>query len=389
MDAKLAQAIVDRTMSVLDVSVNIMDVDGRVIAAGDKNRIGAVHSVAVKVISNGKKEIVTSEEAEELQDVKPGITLPILYKDQIVGALGMTGDPKEVEKYGELVVLSAIMMIESAEIKENAQLEQRARENILLDLFSGKAEENEKLFRQRAKLLDFDFTGTWITMAVKLLPSHSGMGELEYQRIKVRFEERISGANVQGLYNCFTGDTLALLVRMNTKLDQEAQIKKARMIYDFLGGTDVGAMLSIGKVCTDWKEIASSFAFAKSTLKIAKCLGQTRNLFFAEEYSSEYVLSQLPQKQRRYFCQGVLGKLRGSAEQKQIWLKTLRAYYNNDMNVQQTADELYIHRNTLNLRLGKISELTGYIPQKFSDAFVLKMALTLLQMDPSILENEV
>lgn len=40
-------------------------------------------------------------------------------------------------------------------------------------------------------------------------------------------------------------------------------------------------------------------------------------------------------------------------------LETLQRFLENDCSVANTAGELYIHRNTLNYRLGKIKELTG------------------------------
>ena len=101
LNAKVAQTIVNRTMSVLNVNVNIMDVTGRVIAAGDRERIGAYHSAAAEVISTGVKKTVSAAEAASMDGVMPGITLPIIYKGTILGALGMTGEPALVEKYGE------------------------------------------------------------------------------------------------------------------------------------------------------------------------------------------------------------------------------------------------------------------------------------------------
>ena len=138
LDMQVAQTIVNRTMSVLHVNVNIMDVSGRVIAAGNRARIGAYHSAAAEVIATGRKKAVSAAEAARLDGVRPGVTLPIIYKDAILGALGMTGEPEQVEKYGELVVLTALLIIEQEEMKERGYQERRARESLLVDLLTGK-----------------------------------------------------------------------------------------------------------------------------------------------------------------------------------------------------------------------------------------------------------
>lgn len=387
LDTQLAQTIVDRTMSVLHINVNVMDENGIVIAAGDKGRIGNFHSAAARVVHSGIKKVVSAKEALALEGVEPGITLPIQYKNQIIGALGITGAPDIVEKYGELVTLSAVLMIEQAEMKERAFLEQRTRDNILLDLFTGRASENEIIFQRRAEILNFDFSGAWAVMAVRVLPEQPTISEFDYQRIKDRFEARLSAAATQNLYGCFAKDTLALLSRIDKAADRAEQLRRnAETVYGLLSSDETDIRLCIGDICEDWRGIPSAFKFAESALRFSGLYGQTKKTFYAEQYRSEHMLSQLPKEQRQQFCCAVLGPLQGRHEQGRVWLLTLQAYYRNDMNVQQTADELFIHRNTLNMRLGRIAELIGYVPQRFNDAFTLKLALALLQMEPTLLE---
>lgn len=90
LNSAIAQSIVDITMSVLHVNVNIMDVNGTVIAAGDKSRIGTFHCAAAEVIATGQKKAVSAQEAATMDNVEPGATYPIVYKGEVIGALGMT-----------------------------------------------------------------------------------------------------------------------------------------------------------------------------------------------------------------------------------------------------------------------------------------------------------
>lgn len=47
---------------------------------------------------------------------------------------------------------------------------------------------------------------------------------------------------------------------------------------------------------------------------------------------------------------------------------TLRHFFENSLNVMQTAKQMYIHRNTLNYRLAHIYEQTGIDPRTFYGA---------------------
>lgn len=51
--------------------------------------------------------------------------------------------------------------------------------------------------------------------------------------------------------------------------------------------------------------------------------------------------------------------------------ETLHRFLENDCSVAKTAQELFIHRNTLNYRLGKIKELTGINYHNAQEKFVL------------------
>ena len=90
----------------------------------------------------------------------------------------------------------------------------------------------------------------------------------------------------------------------------------------------------------------------------------------------------IPSQERQRFSSTVLGKLRtGKPRQRELLLQTLRTYFQNDMNAQKTAEELFIHRNTLNMRLNKIREWSGLSPQRFQDAFNLRMAIILMDLE--------
>ena len=54
---------------------------------------------------------------------------------------------------------------------------------------------------------------------------------------------------------------------------------------------------------------------------------------------------------------------------------TLDVFFKKNLNIQQTADDLFLHRNTLIYRLSKIEKDTGYDPKRFKDALTLQLAL--------------
>lgn len=63
-------------------------------------------------------------------------------------------------------------------------------------------------------------------------------------------------------------------------------------------------------------------------------------------------------------------------------LHTLRVFINSDHNRHRTAESLHLHRNTLNYRLRRVTELTGYNPADPADIRLLAASLIVHDLRP-------
>ena len=69
-------------------------------------------------------------------------------------------------------------------------------------------------------------------------------------------------------------------------------------------------------------------------------------------------------------------------------LTTVNAFFDNDLNISETARKLYIHRNTLGYRLDKIDRTTGLDIKKFDDALTFKIAMMVSKHMKFVQSNE-
>lgn len=386
LNSAIAQSIVDITMSVLHVNVNIMDVNGTVIAAGDKSRIGTFHCAAAEVIATGQKKAVSAQEAATMDNVEPGATYPIVYKGEVIGALGMTGAPEYVDKFVELGALYALLFIEQEDMKQRVFQEQRVRESILLDLFTGRCLKDADFFLQRLAGLNYRLDKAHRVIAVRLEALEHQTDMILCQQIKDRLTDLLAGKRICGAppIGCFVQSHLALLAPVQSKpCAPERFAAEVKDLYDCLRqATGNQVLIAIDGICESWMDIPAAFAQAKGTLEIACRYNQKDGVIRSDDYLTEYTLLHIPAQERQRFTSTVLGKLRtGKPRQRELLLQTLRTYFQNDMNAQKTAEELFIHRNTLNMRLNKIREWSGLSPQRFQDAFNLRMAIILMDLE--------
>ena len=401
LSSKIAQSIVDRTMKILEVQVNIMDANAVIIASGNPKRIGKFHAGAEKVLKTGKKLIISNGEAQRMEGVRPGITLPIEFKGKIIGAVGMQGDSEKAEAFGEVLKLTAELMLEQASIKEEIYLEQRARESLFTDLLTGHWREYEWHFLRRAELLNFELEKTYLVMSAKFFApeDHSPLKnqseeELSYQR-RIQLEGRLAGTQLLGgrLICCFVGDEIALLYQTPERGEtgsNEFISRIAAAVQEILnqnGGRR--PVVAVGGVAQDWKEICKVYGDAKNVMQFSRLFQAEETICYYQDYRMEHMLAAVPKEVRRDFWHGILDPiLKRDMEHRIQCLSTMQTYFKNELNTVQTAEQLFLHRNTLLFRLTKIREATGLAPQRFHDAIQLDIALLLMKMDEAEMDGE-
>ena len=70
---------------------------------------------------------------------------------------------------------------------------------------------------------------------------------------------------------------------------------------------------------------------------------------------------------------------------------TIHKFFENNLNISETARQLYVHRNTLVYRLERIEKVLGLDIRTFEDAMLFKIALMVISnmnYQKSLLERE-
>jgi carbohydrate diacid regulator len=97
----LAEKIVKEVRKLIGEEIIVVNTAGHIIAGTNRERVGAFHEGALITSQNRKKLIITEKEIPQLKGVKPGINLPILFQNEVIGVIGITGDPETVTPFGE------------------------------------------------------------------------------------------------------------------------------------------------------------------------------------------------------------------------------------------------------------------------------------------------
>ena len=132
--------------------------------------------------------------------------------------------------------------------------------------------------------------------------------------------------------------------------------------------------VGVGTVATHLRDLAKSYKEAQIAIEVGKVFDTERYIVNYENLGIGRLIYQLPTTLCEMFLQEVFKKNPIDALDQET-LFTIYKFFENNLNVSETARKLFVHRNTLVYRLEKIKKLTGLDLREFDDAITFKVAL--------------
>ena len=357
---KQMQKIVEELEGTIQKKINIMDETGCIIASSDISRIGTYHSGAQRVISQRLEELVISEE-DRYAGAKNGINLPIIIENEIIGVVGITGEKEEVQILGKIIQkMTKILIMESYQNNQKKIME-NMRNNFLFSwLFAsednGETEENMKL---RGQLLGIDINLDRVVVVLGV--SHKNE-KSRFQEAEV--EQKLYDRILREINRCLKKDASHLIFQIGMKViiffhssDMQEILRSVQEIIDNVEKQyDCRMYGGIGSVGTNRAEIRRSYREADTACNLAMRL-RNRRIKVYSDVDMELLLENISKHDRELFVKRVFK----DCQEGEIlrWVQLLRCYSENNGSITKTAENCYIHKNTLHYRLSKLKEVTG------------------------------
>ena len=139
-------------------------------------------------------------------------------------------------------------------------------------------------------------------------------------------------------------------------------------------GGEPTVVVGIGTVATHLRDLAKSYKEAQIAIEVGKVFDTEKYVINYENLGIGRLIYQLPTTLCEMFLQEVFKKNPIDALDQET-LFTINKFFENNLNVSETARKLFVHRNTLVYRLEKIKKLTGLDLREFDDAITFKVAL--------------
>ena len=145
--------------------------------------------------------------------------------------------------------------------------------------------------------------------------------------------------------------------------------------------------VSFGTVVQELKDVSKSYKEAKMALDVGKIFYVERNVVAYSTLGIGRLIYQLPVNLCRLFIDEIFGDNVPDDLDEEA-LTTINKFFENNLNVSETARQLFVHRNTLVYRIEKIQKSTGLDLRNFDDALTFKIALMVVNYMKYLENNE-
>ncbi len=191
---------------------------------------------------------------------------------------------------------------------------------------------------------------------------------------------------VKGMFGSSTKDFVTevdeqniILIKNVKDLHGDTSLESvAKMLIDTLHGEAmVRVRVGYGNRVINLQDIARSYQEAKMAIEVGK-------IFYAEKEYISYsnlgigrLIYQIPMSLCEMFIREVFGDEIPDVFNEENVL-TIQRFFDNNLNISETARQLYVHRNTLVYRLERLEKAIGLDIRKFEDAMTFKIAMMVL-----------
>lgn len=270
------------------------------------------------------------------------IVAPIVAAGEVHGYVWIIAGDHPLSDLDFLAIEHAATVAALILVKERAvrDAENRLRGDFLAQLVAPDFQPSAA-WSERARRFDFD-----LARPHQVLVVHGGVST----QLARAAEQFTRSHGIKGLIAAQT-DALVIVV-------EDAAAANIAALADALHQTAQSASaeisVGIGRAVASVENLRQSYAEALEALRLAPTLGMGRWLTTFEELGFLHWLYQLPAELRQ--ANLYEDRVRALAEHPEL-LQTLEAYLDNGRSAKKTAQQLFLHRNTLAYRLKRIEAI--------------------------------
>lgn len=355
VDQTLAQQIVNTVKDVCGYDINFINRTGIIFASTNPSRIGTFHEIGKRAAALGTMLEVTQNDS--FTGTRQGINLPVYHNGRMLAVIGITGDPQETRKYAYLAERMTLLLIREQELNAFSRTQADKKHFAVTSLMREDPSDREYLTECLNEFrIDPNSPKRFLILQVNSRYNLMNLSLLE-QKIHQLFAQ----IGITLFTFSYPREFFAIA-------EERDFLKNEFLLQTFARKNPELIQIAAGRTCTLF-QLPLSCESARTALKSLE--NSADNYVVFDHLTLELILSSAGKANKEEFLRKTIAML--TAEEQ----KLLQVYFSEDMSLSGTCETLYLHKNTLQYRLNRIHEKTGWNPRKFRDAVLLYLALKL------------
>ncbi len=372
LSTQQASQILREMKSLVHHDINLIDTQGVIFASTNPAREGQFHPGALRILREGLSELNVRE--NDGSGMQPGVNLPIYLDGQLEGVIGITGDPAEVGVFGGVMRRMLEIMLEDLRRKDLDSTVEQARALFLENwLFS--AEPDWKELEQRGRLLEIDINQPYVLLRIQLFDVSAPGGA------PLLPDELHSASIVQAIQNelparrgqCCAALRNQILVLLR-QMPLSDTVLLAQRLCRVAGRGYPASVQAYGGISSSGSgaELRRCYLQASTACTLAS-RSSKGNVLYYDRVSLEFLLQSVPRLLRDDLRESVF--TRCPAQDVPAYARLIRLFFASGGDLNCCAAALGVHRNTVQYRLERLTQLTGYDLRRPGDAAILFLAV--------------
>lgn len=307
---------------------------------------------------------------------------PIISGDRARGYLSIIGPADDLDLLDTQAVehSSAALALEMAKAKAVSEAKKSLRGNFLEGLLAGTLPQRE--IERLASRLDHNTVQPHMVMTFAWLGPESP----SLRRLETTINWTLSSHRRSALVHIYGETHICVFQELRAADDKESAQELGRRILEqvrteYPEASLVAGMSGPAISLVDWPRVYSEALQAMQLSSRLHIQNEVVEFSSLGVYQLLVLLEDVAEV--RHFTDQVIGPLVSyDVQHRSSLVQTIDEYFNHHGNISQTAEALFIHRNTLLYRLERIQELTGHDLDQANMRLGLHLALKLWQLRP-------
>lgn len=383
LSEKVSKEIKNYIMNLLGRDAFVVSMDGICLASPDPNQIGSKIELQKDAF---KATDVTTVDVNKHQQV----LIPLEYQRETIALLLLNEKMEKLNSYISLIKSFAELLIQ--QYYENNKPTLDTTDQFITKLVNNASKHDLPFYESEAKVLGYDLETKRVAIVIHLdgfwekcllsIDQPSFERDEVIKNAKRSIENTINGffsRNNDVIIAYLGNDKFAVFKAVNDQ-DQVSIVKflkkSYKSIFEPLKNYRIHSIaVGFGEAYSGIEGLITGFREADLSLELGQKLwGKDKGYYFGD-LGILTILGEGNREKNVQFANQMLNCMHNEDLN-----KTLECFFDQNLNLTETAEELGVHRNTIIYRLNQISKILGADPRVFDQAMTIKIALLIRRL---------